>query len=235
MRVFIVSILALFAVFAEPVWATPDRMTHSDDRLMAATQTHIYVLRDVVDNLGSYYEKLHDQHLVEISVDTGEATRFWPLRRTSVSHLSESDDRIPGEVREREGETHDMHAILRNVGAEPVTPHHWLLGDLAISTVGVTRDGQVILTPFAIRAGGRAQLAILRDTYPPIKTEVEYHARERIDFYDLYAEGEWLCEMEPKAILMRRATDTVQVAKLNCEIAGFGQSVSFHVFSKEQL
>ena len=232
---FFVSVLALFGVFAGSALATPDRSMHSDDRLMGATQSHIYVLRDVVDTLGSYYEKLQDQHLVEISVDSGEATRFWPLRRTSVSHLSESDDRVPGDVREREGETHDMMAILRSVGAEAMTPRKWLLEDMTVTEAGVVRNGQVIVTPFGIRAAGRAQLGILRKAYPPIETEAEYYGKAKMDFYDLYAEGDWFCEMQPGAILMRRVSDTVRVAKLECETAGGAHIVSFHVFSKEQL
>lgn len=235
MRAIYVSIIAQFLLLASVAWATPDRGMSSDDRLLAATQTHIYVLRDVVDNLGSYYEKLHDQHLVQISIDTGEATRFWPVRRMKVAHLDENTDIIPGDVTEREGETHDLSAILRAQGAEPMTPRGWLLGELALTDGAVTEGEEVLLTPFGIRAAGRAQLGILREEYPPIETEEEYFAREAMDFYDLYAEGDWTCRMEPKAVLLRRPADTVRVAKLECELVDGMSIVSFHIFAKDEL
>lgn len=230
-----VSTLAQFLLLASVAWATPDRGMRSDDRLLAATQSHIYVLRDVVDNLGSYYKKLHDQHLIEISIDTGEATQYWPLRRMQVANLDENSDIIPGIVTEREGETHDLTAILRDQGAEPMTPRGWLLGELALTDGSVTQGDEILLTPFGIRAAGRAQLGILREEYPPIETEEEYFAREAMDFYDLYAEGDWTCTMEPKAVLLRRPTDTVRVAKLDCELVDGVSIVSFHIFVKDEL
>lgn len=236
MRAICVSILAQIVLFVGVAWATPDRGMSSGDRLMAATQTHIYVLRDVIDNLGSYYEKLHDQHLIEISIDTGEATRFWPLRRMRVANLDGNTDIIPGTVTEREGETHDAFAILRGLGAEPMTPRGWLLDELALTDGALTTGGgEVIATPFGIRAAGRAQLAILRDVYPPIETEEEYLARETADFYDLYAEGDWLCTMEPEAVLLRRPKDVVRVVKLECEMPDAVSRASFHIFAKDEL
>ncbi|MFK7940160.1 MAG: hypothetical protein AB8B82_12330 [Roseovarius sp.] len=213
--------------------ATPDRAMHSGDRLIAATQSHIYVLRDVVDNLGNYYVKLHDQHLIEINLESGEAERYWPLRRMKVSHLEASDDRIPGQVTERVGETHDMMALLRDIGAEPMQPHGFLLDGYAVSEGAVTRDGEVILTAFGVRAAARAQLAILRADYPPIETEAAFNSHEVMDFYDLYAPGDWYCEMLRNAVLLRRATGAMRVAKLECETAGGAHVVSFHVFITE--
>jgi hypothetical protein len=230
-----VSIIAQFVLFVSVAWATPDRGMSSDDRLLAATQTHIYVLRDVVDNLGSYYEKLHDQHLIEISIDTGEATRFWPVRRMFVANLDENADVIPGYVTERDGDTNDPFAILLELRAEPMTPRGWLLDGLVMTDGAVTQGGTVILTPFGIRAAGRAQLAILRDEYPPIETEEEYFAREVMDFYDLYAEGDWVCTLDPKAVVLRRPTDVVRVAKLECEMADGVSFASFHIFAKDEL
>lgn len=228
------SVLAVFAIFAGSAWATPGRVMSSDDRLMAATQSHIYVLRDVVDNLGSYYVKLHDQHLVEISLETGEATRYWPLRRIRVSYLDGNEDRIPGAVTERDGETHDMTGILRELGAEPMVPQSWVSDSLTVKDGAVTREGTVILTPFAVRAAARAQLAILREEYPPIETEAEYASGEMMDFYDLYAEGDWYCDMQSDAVLLRRAAGTLRVAKLECETAGGASEVSFHVFAEDE-
>ena len=153
-----------------------------EDRLIAATQTHFYVLRDVIDNVGSHYAALQDQHLVEISLDTGEATRFWPLRHMKLTSLDDQGDfMLPGSVEDREGETHDMMAILRGMGAQPLAPqtHPDLLLRLTDGALMREEDG-VLATPFAIRAAGRAQLGILRQAYPPIETEEEYR-RGRAD------------------------------------------------------
>ena len=115
-------ILGLAVWAAGPAMATPPRATMSDDRMVAATQSHLYVLRDVVDNIGSHYDELRDQYLVEISLETGEATRFWPLRRVAVSRLETGDLLNPGMVTERPGEVHDMMAVLRDAGAQPLSP-----------------------------------------------------------------------------------------------------------------
>ncbi len=234
MRCFWVFLAGIVSV-SEPVWATPERLTVSDDRIVAGTQTHLYVLREISDNTGSHYTALSDQHLVEISLDTGEATRFWPLRHIAVSHLDEQGDyRVPGPVTERDGETHDMMAQLRDMGAEPLAPNVWAAEDLTLENGAVLRKGAKVVTPFGLRAAGRAQLAILRDYYPPIETEEEYRKGERIDFYDLYAEGDWLCVLRPEGLGLARAADKLTIAKLHCEDAEFSGAWSFHIIIKDE-
>jgi len=220
-------------LLAWPVSATPPRVTTSDDRMVAATQTHLYVLRDVVDNTGSHYSALHDQHLVEIALETGDATRFWPLRRMSINGLPENDFLNPGIVTEAEGAMHDMMALLRDLGAQPVTPGPWALTDLALAEGSLHHQGEPVLTPFGIRAAGRAQLAILRDAYPPIETEEEYFRADRIDFYDLYAEGDWLCALMPEGqVFFRPDDERIVAAKLRCE-DDLGAWWSFHALIRE--
>ncbi len=230
-----VFLILVAFVFASAAWATPPRVTASDDRMIAATQTHLYVLRDIEDNLGSHYSGLLDQHLIEISLDTGEATRFWPVRRMAVNRLPENDFVNPGEVQDLEGETQDITAILREVGAQPISPSFWQMDDLTLEDGSLLLKGKPVLTPFSLRALGRAQLAILRDRYPPIESEAEYVAGARIDFYDLYAEGDWECMLLPETRLVFRPADSLIIAKLTCEDADLSGIWSFHAILKDDL
>ena len=233
MRRILLGVAALFLMVVS-AGATPPRMASSDDRLVAATQTHLYVLRDILDNLGSHYTALHDQHLIEIDLGSGAATRHWPLRRMSVSHFNDAGDlRVPGEVTERDGETVEMIAILRDLGTEPMRPSHWPTAGLSVFEGALLRDGKQLLTPFGIRKAGRAQLAILRDVYPPNETADGWPVDDQIAFYDLYAEGEWQCEIRPEGQTLYRAQDRVLVVKLQCEDAELSGLWSFHVLVKD--
>lgn len=229
------AVLALVALASAPAMATPPRMTISDDRMVAATQAHLYVLRDVVDNIGSHYAELRDQHLVEISLETGEATRFWPLRRVAVSRLETGDLLNPGTVTERPGEVHDMMEVLRGVGAQPLSPSAWPIEGVALEDGALVREGERVLTAFGLRAAGRAQLAILREAYPPIETEADYRRAERIDFYDLYAEGDWDCRLLPESQTFFQAEQRLILVKLRCEDAALSGAWSFHALIAEGL
>lgn len=226
---------AIAILIGTAAWATPPRVTLSDDRMIAATQTHLYVLREIDDNLGSHYGGLRDQHLIEISLSSGEATRFWPLRRMKVNNLPDNDFLNPGEVEDRPGETHDVMAVLREVGAQPIAPQIWGAEEITLENGTLLLRGEPVLTPFAIRAAGRAQLGILREAYPPIETEAEYSAGERIDFYNLYAEGDWLCELRPETRTLFRATEKLIITKLHCEDADLNGIWSFHAILKDDL
>ncbi len=231
-----VSVLAVFALSALPSWATPDRVTTSEDRLIAGTQSHVYVLREVFDNLGSHYDSLQDQHLIEISLDSGDATRFWPLRQMAVSNLDEQGDLIlPGSVTERAGERHDLMAVLKEVGAQPLSPHAFPATTLTLDNGNLMQDGVQVATNFAIRKAGRSQLGILREAYPPIETEEEYMQKQQIDFYDLYAEGPWLCQLRPERHTLFRPADTFTLAKIFCEDEAYSGAWSFHVFIQSKL
>lgn len=232
-RLTIIAVLS--AAYTGPAHATPERLTFSEDSVVAATQTHLYVRRDIYDNLGSHYLSLHDQHLIEICVETGEAVRFWPLRHMAVNHLATDDLLVPGQVTERDGETRDMVQVLRATGAEPVLPQVRVDDALSLSGGALMRDGtEQLATPFAIRAAGRAQLAILRDAYPPIETEEDYLRRDRIDFYDLYAPGDWDCTLRGERHSLFRAADRVTVAKIYCEDAELSGGWSFHMLIRDE-
>jgi len=220
---------------ASPAAATPPRMTQSEDRVMAATRTHLYVLREITDNLGSHFAGLHDQHLIEIDLDTGEATRHWPLRRMAVNHLPDNDFLVPGVVTERAGQTHGMMDVLREVGAEPIWSNIWEDKPLSLEGGALMRDGVQVATPFGLRKAARAQLAILRDAYPPNETETGFPDLDRIDFYDLYAPGDWECQLLPARHSIYRQTDRVTAAKLRCEDADLSGVWSFHFLIHDDL
>lgn len=236
MRAIYVSILAQFVLLTGSAWATPERLTTTEDRLMAATQSHVYVLRDVFDNVGSHYASLQDQHMVEISLDSGEATRFWPLRRMKVSNLdAQGNLLLPGEVVDRAGEVHDMMALLRELGAQPLSPHAFAATTLTLEDGKLMQDGRQVATNFAIRKAGRAQLGILREAYPPIETEADDMLKQRIAFYDLYAEGEWMCQLRPERHTLFRTGDKFTLAKIFCEDEPLSGAWSFHIFIKDEL
>ena len=222
-------------VLAGSAYATPPRITASDDRIVAATQTHLYVLRDISDNVGSYYQDLRDQHLIEIDLGTGEATQYWPLRRIAVSNLETDDYLYPGHVTERAGGTYDMMAVLRDVGAAPLAPQARGDHGITLENGALMRKGAVLATPFGIRAAGRAQLAILRDEYPPFETEEDWRDTSRISFYDLYAEGDWECQILPETQSLSRAKDRVTVIKLHCEDYEFSGLWSFHMIVRDEI
>jgi len=213
--------------------ATPERITTSDDRIVGATQTHLYVVRTITDNLGSYYSALIDQHLIEISLETGESTKFWPIRSIAVSNLETDDFLSPGQVTERAGETHDLIRILQSKGAVPMAPEARPVADLSMIEGALMRGDAQLLTPFGIRAAGRAQLGILREAYPEIETEEEYRKGERIDFYNLYAEGPWVCSIQSEGQTLSLAQGRAVVAKLACEDDYFSGAWSFHVIISE--
>ena len=221
-------LICIFCTAAGTAMATPPRVTFSDDRLIAATQTHLYVLRSVTDNLGSHFHALHDQHLVEINLDTGEASQYWPLRRVEINHLKTDDFLFPGSITERDGETSEMMEVLRDVGAEPLLPSVWDVEDFTLEDGALMFDQTQVLTPFAIRAAGRAQLAILRAEYPPFETEEDYRGEDRIDFYDLYTEGDWDCRLGSTGQTLSRAKDRVRLIPLQCEDYNLNGLWSFH-------
>ncbi|SLN27896.1 hypothetical protein ROA7450_01140 [Roseovarius albus] len=225
----------LLCLLAGVAMATPPRVTFSDDRILAATQSHFYVLRDITDNLGSHFHGLHDQHLIEISLDTGEATQYWPLRRIGVNHLETDDFLFPGAITEREGDTYDMMEVLRELGAEPLVPSPWEVEDFALVEGALMKGETQVLTPFAIRAAGRAQLAILRAEYPLFESEEDYRREDRIDFYDLYAEGDWECRVGGAGQTLSRITERISLIPLNCEDYNLSGLWSFHALIIEQL
>ena len=57
----------------------------------------------------------------------------------------------------------------------------------------------------------------------------------RIDFYNLYAEGEWLCELHPETRTLFRATEKLIITKLHCEDADLNGIWSFHAILKDDL
>ena len=87
--------------------------------------------------------------------------------------------------------------------------------------------------PFGPRDG--RSWGYLREAYPPIESEEEYMAKERIDFYDLYAEGDWDCQMRAERHTVLRAADKLTIAKIFCEDAGLTGAWSFHMLIKDDL
>jgi hypothetical protein len=113
-----ILLLALGVGIALQAAATPNRTTSSNDQLLAANSTHFYVLRDLVDNRGSYYAEFRDQYLVEISFADHKATRFWLLRRLTLS-FEETTDPFTN-WQEADVPAVDLTAVLKQNNAIPI-------------------------------------------------------------------------------------------------------------------
>lgn len=79
--------LAIFAAVAlftalRQAGATPPRAIAVEDSLFGITETHLFLLRSVRDNLETRGTILTDILLVAKSIDTGREENAWPVRRT---------------------------------------------------------------------------------------------------------------------------------------------------------
>ena len=78
--VFLLTALALAALNIGPTNATPDRVISIDDVPVGHTDSHLYMLRTVSDNMASYYSAIQHVFLVKQHMQTGQVERHWPLR-----------------------------------------------------------------------------------------------------------------------------------------------------------
>lgn len=151
-------------------WATPDRMTGTADRLLAANATHFYVIRDIGDNRGNHYAEFRDQYLVEIAFDTHVATRHWLLRRMTLEFLgapfreSWSEEPI---------DPPNVYAILQKSGAVPPGPvgSEYDAQGYAVENGDVVHQGhggrRVLLRSAELRDIMRASLGPVAAIYGP--------------------------------------------------------------------
>ncbi|NOX74343.1 MAG: hypothetical protein GXP03_12240 [Alphaproteobacteria bacterium] len=110
--------LVIMLGFALPAVATPSRSASSSDQLLAANATHFYVLRDLVDNRGSYFAEFRDQYLVEIRFADHKATNQWLLRRLTL-RFEETTDPFTN-WQEAEVPAVDLIALLQKNNAIPI-------------------------------------------------------------------------------------------------------------------
>ena len=115
---------------------------------------------------------------------------------------------------------------------DPILRHH---AGLSRADGGALAAYGALMGSEAMRAAGRAQLGILREAYPPIESEADYRRAERIDFYDLYAEGDWDCRLLPESQTLFQAEQRLILVKLRCEDAALSGAWSFHALIAEGL
>jgi hypothetical protein len=161
--------LAFAAVFALPASATPGRSASSSDQLLAANATHFYVLRDLVDNRGSYYAEFRDQYLVEIRFADHIATNQWLLRRLTLS-FEETTDPFKA-AKEADIPAVDLMAILRDNNAIPIRALNqsaplglFTMTDTALEPQGIDTPP---MSQAEIATLARRQLNPLAATYGP--------------------------------------------------------------------
>lgn len=232
------SVLSLLCwLTASLAHATPPRMFVSDDRIVAATQMHFYVLRDLVDNQGSHYSQLHDQHLVEIAFDNHQATRSWLLRSMAINNLSTDEYLSPGQVSDGVMETTDMFDVLRQVGAVPQRLYfHSEQQELFFDgqTLKHPKNGDVADISKVAKAA-RAQLQSLADAYPQAASEAELIQAMAMEVYDLSNEANWICKVEPGQLGLFRTEGELRAIKIGCDDDYYSGSWTFHMFLPEVI
>lgn len=203
---------------SSPAQATPPRIFTSDDLIVAATQTHLYVVRDLQDNQGSHFSALVDQHLVEIDLNTHNASRSWLLRSIWVNGLGTDDYLSPGEVVEHSRDTADMFAVFREVGAAPVSATIFNDPELSLEKFALLHAKTGVVASFEkLAEAARAQLLPLAETYPHAVEEAELRAAEKMEVYDLSDATNWRCEILPFQLAIFRADDKLRVVKIACD------------------
>ena len=216
LRVF--TILICLIMFPAMAGATPPRVFTSDDRIVAATQTHLYVLRELQDNQGSHYSTLIDQHLVEIDLDSHAASRSWLLRSLWENRITPEDFVSPGKVVEHQRDTVDMFAILRETGAVPQSARIAEGSDLLLTDGSLMHEKAGIVASRNVMVGAaRAQLLPLMASYPRTGKASEYKAGENMEVYDLSNASNWHCELLPIQLTVFRAKDRLRIVKIGCD------------------
>ena len=111
--------LVLALLTALPAGATPPRYASVLDLPIAISRTHLYLLRSISDNEGSYFIRTTRRLLVAQNLETGAAERFWPI---DVTRETFDDGASPGgvEFTDTRGPG-DILALLRAEGAVPVS------------------------------------------------------------------------------------------------------------------
>lgn len=238
-------ILWVFLVIvAYPLNATPDRITHASDRLVAANQTHYYVLRDISDNHGSYFYARHDQYLVEISFSDGAATQHWLLRSMKIVGMDEvAHDQVPGIVTDFPTQTHNMMEILADRKATPMYMRNGFIATkrpLSIkhddngTMIGLfANDHEQILSAAQISTALASQFSPMESFYAPLQTQEDYLDRTRISFSILQNETNgYYCTLPSGPAYFRFRSDTVskefRLFPIRCE-DGWGQSIAGHL------
>ena len=213
-----------------PAQATPPRIFTSDDQIVAATQTHFYVLRELQDNQGSHYSALIDQHLVEINLDTHAASRSWLVRSLWENRLTPDDFVSPGKVVEHQRDTVDMFSVLKEVGAVPASATMVDDPKLTLQNGSLVHEkaGEVASRETLIETA-RAQLLPLLEAYPRSGEASQYKAGENMEVYDLSNTAAWRCELFPIQLSVFREKDRLRVVKVACDDDFDTGAWTFHV------
>ena len=99
--------------------ATPPRYASVVDLPIGISKTHLYLLRSVEDNEGSYFIRKTTRLLVKQNLETGGADQFWLV---DVTRETFDDGASPGTVEYADSRgAGDAFALLRAEGAVPLS------------------------------------------------------------------------------------------------------------------
>ena len=107
--------------FGPSASATPPDVVTIDDTLLAASSTHVFVLRSTSDNLGSHYAYRTETWLVSIDAQTGAET-LWPLHAAVQSTEFGGEGEPDRKVVETDdnADAVDLFGTLAREGAVPL-------------------------------------------------------------------------------------------------------------------
>lgn len=75
------TLILIILLSGLPALATPPDVMSLRDRIFGISATHVYILRDINDNLGLHNPGMTDTYLVAKSIKTGQDEAHWPVTR----------------------------------------------------------------------------------------------------------------------------------------------------------
>ncbi|MHA3914032.1 hypothetical protein [Halovulum sp. GXIMD14793] len=113
-------LLSLILMLPTLAFATPPHMVSVTDQVVGINDTHLFLMRSLSYNHGSYYMQQVDQVLISQSIDTGKEESVWPLRQTLEQVNWESDDEEWMVIDKPVPSAVDMMSVLREQSARPI-------------------------------------------------------------------------------------------------------------------
>jgi hypothetical protein len=185
--------VALAALLAEASGATPPQTVSVDDVLFAATDSHLYLLRSLEDNMGKYGIVQTDVLLIARNRATNTDDKVWPVARSTDYGAYFADNDLDARVERLplEGAVNPFEIVASREARLMVA---WSVdGALPEGISSSDQDGGVMLTDASSGKVYRLgfddlsrdlteSLARTRDTLPPLFAEGGVDVLEGVTF-----------------------------------------------------
>jgi hypothetical protein len=197
------SMLALGIGFGIPATATPPRYTSVHDNPVGVSKTHLFLLRTLGDNEGSYFIDTNRRYLVAQNIKTGKLDNIWFLDETRETSGEPGEETF---LYRRATPKIDPLDILESFAAKPVLiddPSDYATGKLAASdpvelVEGGIRDNsteppEILVAAETVRARVAASMnpfmAYLPDDTSPVDPMVFDEDAYTKDPFDCFVAG----------------------------------------------